>query len=144
MDKELSLLPGQPQSYDELIHHCRNVMKARVSEIVAVNLPFLDSSEGRVLMEEQLYGLVLQMLSYVQANSQKTRKDRQREGIRAARERGVHIGRRPKYNACDYIDIFKKVDSGEMDRESARKEIGVCETTYFKLKRELREKGLLQ
>lgn len=143
MEAETTLLSDQAQSYDELIHCCRSIMRTRVSEIVAINLPFLDSAEGRVLMEEQLYGLVLQMLSYVQANSHKNRKERQREGIRAARERGVRMGRKPKYNALDYVDIFKKVDNGEIDRETARKEMGVCETTYFRLKRELKEKRLL-
>lgn len=143
MENEISLELVHPQNYDELMFNCRSILKERVDEIVNINLPFLETSQGRIIMEEQLYGLMLQMLSYIQANAKTARKARQREGIIAAKERGVHIGRKPKYNADDYIDIFKKVENGETDRITARDEMGVCDATYFKMKRELKKKGLL-
>ena len=137
-------LPEHGLTYEEMLELCRRETKRRVSETVDICAPFIDTPEGRLLMEEQLYGVLIQMFTYMQANLRKTRKDRQREGIEAARAKGVRFGRRPKYNAADYADIFKKVQNGEIDRETAREEIAVCSTTYFRMQKELREMGVLQ
>ena len=102
-----------------------------------------DMPEGRVLMEEQLYGILIQMLTYMQAGSKKLRRDRQRECIDAALANGVHFGRKQKFVARDYIDVFRRVENGEISKTEARELIGTSPNTFARMYRELKQSGLI-
>ncbi|MBR1737602.1 MAG: hypothetical protein IJ736_11410, partial [Firmicutes bacterium] len=111
-------------SYEEMMNICRTETRERISEVIRLCMPLADTPEGRLLMEEQLYGILIQMLTYIQVNSKKLRMEKQREGIDNALANGVHFGRKQKYVAEDYIEIFKKLENGEITKNAARSEIG--------------------
>ena len=130
-------------NYEEMMELCRSETRARVSETLKLCLPFADTPEGRVLMEEQLYSILIQMLTYMQVGSRKMRKDRQREGIDAAMANGVRFGRKQKYIAEDYIDIYKRLENGEIDKNTARSEIGASVNTFARMYKELKQSGAI-
>lgn len=130
-------------SYEEMMDLCRSETRERIAETIRLCLPFADTPEGMILMEEQLYGILIQMLTYMQVSSRKMRKDRQREGIDAALASGVHFGRKQKFVAENYIDIYKKMENGEITKTAARAQIGASPNTFARMYRELKEKGLI-
>ena len=130
-------------SYEEMMNLCRLETRERVAETIRLCLPFADTPEGKILMEEQLYSILIQMLTYMQVSGRKLRKDRQREGIDAAMANGVHFGRKQKFVAEDYIDVYKRLESGEISKTAARAEIGASQNTFTRMYRELKEQGLI-
>ena len=130
-------------SYEEMMNLCRLETRERVAETIRLCLPFADTPEGKILMEEQLYSILIQMLTYMQVSGRKLRKDRQREGIDAAMANGVHFGRKQKFVAEDYIDVYKRLESGEISKTAARAEIGASTNTFMRMYRELKQDGLI-
>ncbi len=86
---------------------------------------------------------IIQMLTYMQAGSRKLRKEKQREGIDTALANGVHFGRKPKFIAENYIDIYKRLENGEIDKNTARAQIGTSPNTFTKMYCELKQEGLI-
>ena len=138
---DLYELPAE--TYEEMMDICRQETRKSISDILGHCLPIADTPEGRVLMEEQLYGVLIQMLTYMQVKSKRLRKEKQREGIDNAIANGVHFGRKRKFIAEDYIDVFKRLENGEITNNAARAEIGASPNTFIKLRRQLKEKGLI-
>ena len=130
-------------SYEEMMNKCREETRQRVSEVIRLCMPFADTPEGRILMEEQLYGVLIQMLTFMQVNNRRLRKERQREGIDAAMANGVQFGRRQKFVAENYIEIFKRYENGEIDKNTAREETGASPNTFARMYRELKQKNLI-
>ncbi|MBQ9519302.1 MAG: hypothetical protein IJR59_05350 [Firmicutes bacterium] len=128
-------------SYEDIMDICRAETRERISETLRLCMPFADTPEGKILMEEQLYGILIQMLTYVQVSSKKLRKDKQREGIDAAMANGVQFGRRQKFSADDYIDVYKRLENKEITKPEARAEIGASYNTFVRMYRELKQDG---
>ena len=139
MDRDIYSKPVS--NYEELMNICRNETRLRVSEVIELCMPFIDTPEGKILMEEQMYSVLIQMLTYMQVSSRKLRKERQREGIDAAMANGVRFGRKQKFTADEYIDVFKRLENGEIDRNTARAEIGASVNTFRRMYNELKEQG---
>ena len=133
----------EEQEYERIMENCRRITKDKIAEVLEVNSRFLNTEQGRVLVEEQLYGVLLHMYSYIQNQMTMSRKEKQKKGIEAAKQRGIHIGRKQKFVAEDYVDIFRKVERGEIDMDTAISEIGSCRTTFVKMQRELKDKKLI-
>ena len=146
MDSETDVIASGADgvlTYDEIMERCRIMARSKVAEVTEVNLPFLDTEYGRTIFEEQIYGILLQMLSFVGANMHKSRKERQRQGIQAAKDAGVKLGRRRKYNPMEHIEVFRRLERGEITAAEAMKAVGACRTTFDKMYRELIKKGSL-
>lgn len=122
---------------------CRLEARERIAETIRLCLPFSDTEEGRILMEEQIYGVLIQMLTYVHVSTRNLRKEKQREGIDAAMANGVHFGRNKKFIAENYIDIYKKLENGEITKNEALSEIGSGLTTFKRMYSELKQNGLI-
>ena len=95
---------------DDIIAGYRKMAREKISEIMTVNEPFLGTPQGRIAMEEQLYGVLLQMLSYYQSNVHAARKEKQKQGIAAAKAAGVHFGRKIKYEPTEYTEVFRRCE----------------------------------
>ena len=134
---------GEALTHNEIMEQCRMIARKKVNEVTELNLPFMDTEYGRAIFEEQIYGILLQMLSFVGANMQKNRKQKQRQGIEAAKAAGVQLGRRRKYEPEKYLDIYRQLENGDISINTALSSIGACRTTFDKMRKELRERGLL-
>ncbi len=81
------------RNYEEILEQWRLLTREKKVDIVVLDMPLLDTRRGKDLMGTFLSDIVLQVLSFVAENERKNIRERQREGIEAARQRGVRFGR---------------------------------------------------
>ncbi|MCI8538353.1 MAG: recombinase family protein [Oscillospiraceae bacterium] len=84
------------RNYGEILDQWRILTKEKGIDIVVLDMPLLDTRRGRDLMGTFLSDIVLQVLSFVAESERTNIRQRQAEGIAAAKARGVRFGRPPK------------------------------------------------
>jgi len=84
------------RNYGEILEQWRILTKEKGIDIVVLDMPLLDTRRGKDLMGTFLSDIVLQVLSFVAENERTNIRQRQAEGIAAAKARGVKFGRPPK------------------------------------------------
>lgn len=84
------------RNYSEILEQWRILNKEKGIDIVVLDMPLLDTRRGKDLMGTFLSDIVLQVLSFVAENERTNIRQRQAEGIAAAKARGVRFGRPPK------------------------------------------------
>ncbi len=84
------------RNYEEILEQWRVLTKEKGVDLVVLDMPLLDTRRGKDLMGTFLSDIVLQILSFVAENERRNIRERQREGIAAAKLRGVQFGRSPK------------------------------------------------
>ena len=125
------------RNYHEIIEEWRKITQKKKADIIVIDMPLLDTTKNKDLFGTFISDLVLQILSFVADNERANIRQRQAEGIAAAKAKGVKFGRPKIYNAKDYIDIYEKFKRKEISRDEAMKQIGVCENTYYKIVHEI-------
>ena len=83
------------RNYDEIIEQWRIITKEKQVAVVVLDMPLLDTRQGRDLTGTLIADIVLQLLSYVAQTEREFIKRRQAEGIAAAKARGVRFGAKP-------------------------------------------------
>ena len=83
------------RNYEEILQQWRVLTKEKGIDIVVLDMPLLDTRRGKDLMGTFLSDIVLQVLSFVAENERTNIKQRQAEGIAAAKSKGVKFGRPP-------------------------------------------------
>ena len=83
------------RDYGEILEQWRILTKEKGVDIVVLDMPLLDTRRGKDLMGTFLSDIVLQVLSFVAENERANIRQRQAEGIAAAKARGVKFGRPP-------------------------------------------------
>jgi DNA invertase Pin-like site-specific DNA recombinase len=99
-------------------------------------MPLLDTTKSKDLLGTLISDLVLQLLSYVAENERINIRQRQAEGIIAAKAKGVKFGRKQQYHPIDYVHIYKRVKNKEIMVKDAIAMMGVSEKTYRRMKPE--------
>ena len=84
------------RNYTEILDQWRILTKEKGLDIVVLDMPLLDTRRGKDLMGTFLSDIVLQVLSFVAENERANIRQRQAEGIAAAKARGIRFGRPPK------------------------------------------------
>lgn len=118
------------RSYAEIQEQWRIISQEKKSDIVVIDMPLLDTRRGKDLMGTFLSDIVLQLLSFVAENERSNIKQRQAEGIAAAKARGVRFGRPPAPLPENYHDMYQKWKSGEITCTQAAKECGMPLSTF--------------
>ncbi|MBR7184948.1 MAG: recombinase family protein [Clostridia bacterium] len=118
------------RNYDEILEQWRHLTKEKQVNIVVLDMPLLDTRNGRDLTGTLIADIVLQLLSYVAQTEREFIRQRQREGIDAARERGVHCGRFAMERPSNYPDVREQWESGALSGRSAAALLGVSHTTF--------------
>ncbi len=83
------------RNYEEIQEQWRILTKVKGTDICILDMPLLDTRNGKDLMGTFIADLVLQILSFVAQNERENIRKRQAEGIAAAKARGVRFGRPP-------------------------------------------------
>ena len=83
------------RNYEEILEQWRILTREKRVDIAVLDMPLLDTRRGKDLMGTFLSDIVLQVLSFVAENERSNIRQRQAEGIAAARARGVRFGRPP-------------------------------------------------
>ncbi len=120
------------RNYDEILDQWRFITKEKQAHIVVLDMPLLDTRQGRDLTGTLIADIVLQLLSYVAQTEREFIRQRQAEGIAAAKARGEHLGRRPKEKPDDYPVIYGLWQSGELSARGAATRLGVNHKTFLK------------
>lgn len=121
------------RNYAEIQDQWRLITREKQADIVVLDMPLLDTRQK----PEDLTGtfvadLVLQILCYVAQVERENIKQRQAEGIAAARARGVHFGREKMPVPDAFYPLWGKFCRGETSARAAAKELGVVHSTFLK------------
>lgn len=126
------------RNYNEIIEQWRIITKVKNADIAVIDMPILDTAKNKDLLGTLISDLVLQLLSYVAENERKNIRQRQAEGIAAAKIRGVKFGRPKKYKAEDYVELYERLKRKELTQKQAMKMMGVCRGTYYRVINEIK------
>lgn len=118
------------RNYEEILEQWRILTKEKKIDIVVLDMPLLDTRRGKDLMGTFLSDIVLQVLSFVAENERKTIRERQKEGIEAARRRGVRFGRPPKPLPDNFEQISQSWMAGELTGRRAAELCGMPLTSF--------------
>ena len=118
------------RNYDEILEQWRILTKEKKVDIVVLDMPLLDTRNGRDLTGTLIADIVLQLLSYVAQTEREFIRQRQREGIDAAKARGVHCGRNEKQRPENYDTVLRQWRNGELSGREASTQLGVAHTTF--------------
>lgn len=120
------------RNYDEILEQWRLLTKQKQVDIVVLDMPLLNTKQGKDLTGVVIADIVLQLLSYVAQTEREFNRQRQAEGIAAAKSRGVQFGRRRIKRPEMYPEIKKAWDTRELTARQAAETLGVSRTTFFK------------
>ena len=95
------------RNYSEILEQWRILTKEKGIDIVVLDMPLLDTRRGKYLMGTFLSDIVLQVLSFVAENERTTIRQRQAEGIAAAKARGVKFGRPPLPLPDNFYEVHR-------------------------------------
>ena len=110
------------RNYAEILEQWRILTKDKGIDIVVLDMPLLDTRRGKDLMGTFLSDIVLQVLSFVAENERTNIRQRQAEGIAAAKARGVRFGRPPSRLPDNFHDVYQRWKNGKITGTSAAKE----------------------
>ena len=126
------------RNYDEIQNQWRVLTKERAIDIAVIDMPILDTRNGKDLMGTFLSDIVLQVLSFVAENERETTRKRQAEGIAAAKARGVRFGRPIKKSPENFDVLVKQWERGKLQIQELLAQIGLKEATFYRRLREHR------
>ena len=118
------------RNYGEILEQWRILTKEKGIDIVVLDMPLLDTRRGKDLMGTFLSDIVLQVLSFVAENERANIRQRQAEGIAAAKARGVRFGRPPRPLPDSYHSAYHRWKAGAITGTAAAKECGMALSTF--------------
>ena len=127
------------RNYDEIQNQWRILTKKRGIDIAVIDMPLLDTRNGKDLMGTFLSDLVLQTLSFVAHTERDSIRRRQQEGIRAAKARGVQFGRPTKKPPENFTLVVKQWEQGNLSFADALQQTGLKQATFYNRLREYRQ-----
>lgn len=125
------------RNYGEIQTQWRILTKEIGVDICVIDMPLLDTRNGKDLMGTFIADLVLQILSFVAQSERENIKKRQAEGIAAAKARGFKFGRPETPLPENFIRIAEKWKIGQISTEAALKKCGMSKSTFYRRRREL-------
>lgn len=129
------------RNYEEIQNQWRIITKEKKADIVVIDMPLLDTRRDKNLLGTFISDLVLQLLSFISENERTTIRQRQAEGIAAAKKRGVRFGRPTKEAPPDFDELIAKWQKKEMPLDEILRQYGMSESTFY---RRLRERNAMK
>ena len=120
------------RNYDEILEQWRILVKEKKVGITVLDMHFLDTGENRDLLGRLVAEIMLQVLSYVAQQEREFIRQRQAEGIAAAKQRGVRFGQREKPIPEEFYDIRQLWACGKISASMAARKLGVARNTFMK------------
>ena len=119
------------RNYEEILEQWRILTKEKNVDIVVLDMPLLDTRQGKDLIGTLIADLVLTLLSYVSEQERNSIRTRQREGIEAAKLRGVQFGRPKKAVPDNFVDIYNSWKKGEITAKEAAQQCNIGKSTFY-------------
>lgn len=126
------------RNYDEIIREWNLVTKEKRAEIIVLDFPLLDTRDKSYdLTGKFISNIVLQILSYVAQIERENTLQRQSEGIREAKKRGVVFGRPKKEMPENFISVAEDWKSGKVSLRTGAKVLEISHTTFIRWLKQL-------
>ena len=128
------------RDYREILEQWRFLTKEKGVDIVVLDMPLLDTRRGKDLMGTFLSDIVLQVLSFVAENERANIRQRQAEGIAAAKARGVRFGRPPRPLPENFHSLHRAWRAKTMTLRQAAGACGLPVATFYSKARKLEQR----
>lgn len=119
------------RNYDEILEQWRIITKEKQAAVVVLDMPLLDTRQNRDLTGTLIADIVLQLLSYVAQTEREFIRQRQAEGIAAAKEQGVKFGRKPMERPKEFESLKVQWQNNEISARAAAKRLGITHRTFI-------------
>ena len=119
------------RNYDEILEQWGMITKSRKASIVVLDMPLLDTRRGRDLTGTLIADIVLQLLSYVAQTERENIRQRQAEGIAAAKERGVRFGPLPRRLPSNFEEQRQAWREKRLSLRAAAEACGLPKSTFY-------------
>lgn len=126
------------RNYEEIQNQWRILTKEIGVDICVLDMPLLDTRQGKDLMGTFIADLVLQILSFVAQSERENIKKRQAEGIAAAKARGVKFGRPEVKTPDDFVKIIKQWEKKQIPIAEVTRLCNMSRATFYRKLREFR------
>jgi DNA invertase Pin-like site-specific DNA recombinase len=130
------------RDYSEILKQWYVLTKELGIDIVVLDMPLLDTRHDKNLLGTLIADIVLQLLSFVAQSERENIKQRQAEGIAAAKSRGVKFGPKPKKTQGDFANIIRLWENKEMTFDEVLKSTGLKHSTFYRRLKEYRSKNI--
>ena len=124
------------RNYEDILEQWRVITKEKQAAIVVLDMPLLDTRQGRDLTGTLIADIVLQLLSYVAEQERSFIRQRQAEGIAAAKARGQRFGPPQKKRPESFKAYVSQWKQGAISAREAARQMNVAHTTFLKWARE--------
>ena len=119
------------RNYEEIQEQWRFLTKEKGVDLYVIDMPLLDTRWGKDLVGTFVSDIVLQVLSFVAENERTNIRQRQAEGIAAAKAKGVRFGRPPRSLPYNFHEICQKWQAKEISVSEAAQECNLPRSTFF-------------
>lgn len=126
------------RNYKEIQKQWRIITKEKNVDVCVIDMPLLDTRQGKDLMGTFIADLVLQILSFVAQSERENIKKRQAEGIVAAKAKGVRFGRPEKNMPDNFGNLIKQWEQKKLPLAEVLKQCNMSEATFYRHLREYR------
>ena len=118
------------RDYNEIQEQWRVITREKKADIVVLDMPLLDTRKGKDLLGTFVSDMVLQVLSFVAENERTNIKQRQAEGIKAAKLAGKHLGRPSQPLPEGFEEAAMRWEAGEISSRKAATACGMKPGTF--------------
>lgn len=119
------------RNYGEILEQWKTITKDKHVDLYVIDMPILDTRREKNLLGTFISDLVLTLLSYVAENERANIRQRQAEGIAAAKARGVHFGRPPRPLPNNFYEVYQRWKMKKISLPEAANECGMPQTTFY-------------
>lgn len=131
------------RNYSEILEEWRYITKELMADIKILDMPLLDTRPERDLVGTLITDIVLQLLSFVAESERNNIRQRQAEGIAAARANGVHFGRKTEPLPKNFEKLYWKWRNGEITHQECELRLKLSKSAFYRLVRKFeRQKQL--
>ena len=126
------------RNYEEIQNQWRILTKEIGADICVIDMPLLDTRNGKDLMGTFIADLVLQILSFVAQSERENIRKRHTEGIAAAKTRGVRFGRPEVPIPESFVRVAMQWNKELISTHTALEKCGMSRSTFYRRRRELK------
>lgn len=126
------------RNYEEIQKQWRILTKEIGADVCVLDMPLLDTRNGKDLMGTFIADLVLQILSFVAQNERESIRKRQAEGIAAAKARGIKFGRPEKKTPQKFAALVEQWEQKRLPFSEVLRQCNMSEATFYRRLREYR------
>lgn len=120
------------RNYEDIIQQWRLITKEKNADIVVLDMPLLDTRQGKDLTGTLIADIVLQLLSYVAQTERDFIRQRQAEGIAVAKANGIHFGARGMEKPADFERCYREHIAGRLSARAAAQELNISHPTFLR------------